>query len=485
MQALRARYREYIAAAADARPASTVRTNAPTRCWRWKRRSRKSQATREASANDHNADNRLDARRLRAPGAGHGLVRLLRRGGLARQETFVAWQPTAVTGVGGAGRVAAAGGLEGLPALPRHRRFRRRAAARLRRARRWRCAAPRPASPQRSRAAARARRDAIGHERRAREDVRRALFPGRAEGARVRIIVDNVRAALTQRVEAATWMSPATKASALAKLKTLYVGIGYPDRWQDYSALTVDPRTPLGNLRRVADRDYRQCRGPARPARGPDGMVDRAADGRRAARVPAERVRLLGRVAAAAQVRPDAHPTPRTTAPSARIIGHDVTHYVDVLGADYDADSRMRHWWTAEDMQRFQAAARAAGGSVLRLPAASRTCDQRQADPHREHRRPRRPRRRVRRLPQDARQQGRPTRTTCGSRTGSSSSPSREAGAARSARARCARRWPPTTTRRRATASPRFAISMHGTTRSTCGPGQRLYLEPAARVRVW
>ena len=54
-------------------------------------------------------------------------------------------------------------------------------------------------------------------------------------------------------------MSPATKASALAKLKTLYVGIGYPDQWEDYSSLTVDPADPLGNLRRVSDRDYRHA----------------------------------------------------------------------------------------------------------------------------------------------------------------------------------------------------------------------------------
>ena len=37
------------------------------------------------------------------------------------------------------------------------------------------------------------------------------------------------------------------------------------------------------------------------------------------------------------------------------LIGHDLTHYIDVLGADYDTEHRMRHWWTPEDMQRFQA----------------------------------------------------------------------------------------------------------------------------------
>ena len=57
-------------------------------------------------------------------------------------------------------------------------------------------------------------------------------FPAEQK-ARVEAIVANVIAAFRRRVEAATWMSPATRAVALAKLKTLYFGIGYPDRWQD------------------------------------------------------------------------------------------------------------------------------------------------------------------------------------------------------------------------------------------------------------
>ena len=65
-------------------------------------------------------------------------------------------------------------------------------------------------------------------------------FPAEQK-ARVERISDNVRAALMKRVEAATWMSPATKASALSKLQTLYVGLGYPDQWEDDSSLIVDP----------------------------------------------------------------------------------------------------------------------------------------------------------------------------------------------------------------------------------------------------
>src|SRR5262249_27496298 len=39
------------------------------------------------------------------------------------------------------------------------------------------------------------------------------------------------------------------------------------------------------------------------------------------------------------------------------IIGHDVTHYVDVLGAEYRADGAMQHWWTPEDASRYQSLA--------------------------------------------------------------------------------------------------------------------------------
>ena len=118
-------------------------------------------ATREASANDHNADNRVDARRLRAPRAGHGLVaRSSPRPDLGRQDSFVAWQPTAITGVAALDRVAAARGVEGLSALSPRRRLRRRAAARVRRARdgaaRGDDGQPQPALAR----ATRARRDA-------------------------------------------------------------------------------------------------------------------------------------------------------------------------------------------------------------------------------------------------------------------------------------------------------------------------------------
>ena len=141
--------------------------------------------TREASANDHNADNvwtRADFAR-RAPGMDWTVF--FDAAGLARQEEFVAWQPAAVTGV------AALVASQPLETWKDYLRFHAlhdyadvlpRAFAE-RGARRCSAAATSGRSAALASPSARSRH-AIGHERRAREDVRRALFPRRAEGAR-------------------------------------------------------------------------------------------------------------------------------------------------------------------------------------------------------------------------------------------------------------------------------------------------------------
>ena len=62
-------------------------------------------------------------------------------------------------------------------------------------------------------------------------------------------------AAFRRRIDALTWMDPATKAEAQAKLTTLYVGIGYPETWLDYSAYEVKPDDIFGNVWRASQFD--------------------------------------------------------------------------------------------------------------------------------------------------------------------------------------------------------------------------------------
>ena len=76
-------------------------------------------------------------------------------------------------------------------------------------------------------------------------------------------------------------MAPATKAKAKAKLATLKVGVGYPDRWRDYSALEVVAGDAYGNAERAELFEYRTQPRQARPAGRPLRVGDDAADGQR------------------------------------------------------------------------------------------------------------------------------------------------------------------------------------------------------------
>jgi putative endopeptidase len=321
-----------------------------------------SHATADASAEDRNADNlwtRADFAR-QAPGMDWSAF--FAAAGLARQPDFVAWQPSAVKGV------AALLASQPLQAWKDYLRFHLihthadvlpRAFAEPALALRAAAAggAPQPSARAISReqraidATQSAMREALGRMYAQRH------FPAEHK-ARVQAIAANVINAFGQRIEAVTWMSPATKTMALAKLKTVYFGIGYPEKWQDDSGLTVDRADALGNLRRVADRNYRQAL--ARLGQ----RVDKTAWG-----IPAQSpgaVLLFHQNAynfAAALLQPPKFDPAASDAANygaiGAIVGHELSHIVDTLGAEYEADGRMRRWWTAEDMSRYEASTEA------------------------------------------------------------------------------------------------------------------------------
>jgi predicted metalloendopeptidase len=149
-------------------------------------------------------------------------------------------------------------------------------------------------------------------------------------------------------------MSPLTKEAALAKVRGLYVGIGYPDRWQDYSDLTVDPTDALGNVRRAEARAYRRAL--ARLGRPVDRsewwMLPQVVGG-----ILIFQQNAYDFTAALLQAPKfdSAASDAATYGAIGATIGHDVSHYVDLLGAEYDLDGRERRWWTAEDLAGFEA----------------------------------------------------------------------------------------------------------------------------------
>jgi putative endopeptidase len=315
-----------------------------------------SHATAEASADDRNADNlwtRADFAR-QAPGMDWSAF--FAAAGLARQRDFVAWQPGAVKGV------AALLASQPLQSWKDYLRFHAvhdhadvlpRAFAEPASA--LRAAAVAGTSPSREQRAVDATQsamsDALGRM------YAQRYFPAEQK-ARVQAIAANVIHAFGQRVEAVTWLSPASKTMALAKLKTVYFGIGYPEQWPDDSGLTVDPADAFGNLQRIVDRNYRLA--VARLGKS----VDKTAWGI-AAQSPGA-VLLFHQNAynfAAALLQPPKFDPAASDAANygaiGAIVGHELSHIVDTLGAEYEADGRMRRWWTAEDMARFEASTEA------------------------------------------------------------------------------------------------------------------------------
>jgi putative endopeptidase len=311
-----------------------------------------SHATREASAEDRNADKlwtRADFAR-QAPGMDWSAF--FAAAGLPEQKEFVVWQPSAVKGV------AALLASQPLQAWKDYLRFHlihthadvlpRAFAEQAVALRDAGAAGPSGTRAQRAQAATQsALSDALG-----RMYVQRH-FPAEHK-ARVQAIAANVINAFSRRVEAVTWMSPASKTLALAKLKTVYFGIGYPEKWPDDSGLLVDPADAFGNLQRIAERNYRRAVARLGQRTDPTAWVIAAQWSGAVLTFHQNAYNFAAALLQPPKFDPAASDAANYGAIGA-IVGHEVSHFVDTLGAEYEADGRMRRWWTAEDMSGYQA----------------------------------------------------------------------------------------------------------------------------------
>jgi predicted metalloendopeptidase len=303
-----------------------------------------SHATREASSDERNADNlwtRADFAR-RAPGM--DWTAFFAAAGLSMQDTFVVWQPTAIEG---AAKLVAS---QPLPVWQDYLRFRTldlyadvlpRGFA----------ATPPVAAPRAQRALEMTQQVMSGPLGRVYSEQH---FPAQQK-ARVRTITNNVIAAFRQRVSGVSWLSPASKTEALAKLATVYFGVGYPEKWPDYSTLAVSPVDALANLRRIADWNYQQA---LRRARQPIDHTDWWISPQTPGAVLLFQQNAYNFAAALLQA-PKFDPAASDAAnygAIGAIVGHEVSHFVDTLGADYNASGGKFHWWTAADQANYEAA---------------------------------------------------------------------------------------------------------------------------------
>ncbi len=180
-------------------------------------------------------------------------------------------------------------------------------------------------------------------------------FPASAK-ARVEAMVSNILAAFRDGVDQLAWMSPDTKKLAKQKAATMKVGVGYPDRWRDYSALEVKADDPLGNAQRAELAEYRHqlAKLGKAPDRGEWWMTPQTVN---AVNLPLQNaMNFPAAILEAPFFDANADDAANYGAIGA-VIGHEVSHGFDNLGAEFDAQGRLHNWWTPEDAAHFKAAA--------------------------------------------------------------------------------------------------------------------------------
>ena len=179
-------------------------------------------------------------------------------------------------------------------------------------------------------------------------------FPPEAK-ADAQEMVTNIIAAFNKRIEALSWMDPKTKAEAQAKLKTLYVGIGYPETWIDYSAYEVKADDLFGNAWRGGLFEYQ------RQVKRLGSQVNRKEWSMDPQTVNAVNLPLQNALNFPAAILQPPFFDPK--APAAHnygaigsVIGHEISHTFDTEGASFDAQGRLRNWWTPADLAHFNEA---------------------------------------------------------------------------------------------------------------------------------
>jgi putative endopeptidase len=167
-------------------------------------------------------------------------------------------------------------------------------------------------------------------------------------------LVENLQTALGERILNLEWMGDSTKAKALEKLATFRVKIGYPDKWRDYSALTVNPEKPyFENLLAAANFDYDYM------ASKFGNPVDKDEWLMNPQTVNAYYNPATNEICfPAAILQPPFFDSQADDAVNygaiGVVIGHEMTHGFDDQGRKFDKDGNLNEWWTEEDAARFK-----------------------------------------------------------------------------------------------------------------------------------
>ncbi|MGH7740725.1 MAG: M13 family metallopeptidase [Candidatus Eiseniibacteriota bacterium] len=168
-------------------------------------------------------------------------------------------------------------------------------------------------------------------------------------------LVEDIRTAYRERISRLDWMSDATKQKALAKLAKVGKKVGYPDKWKDYSALTIGRESWAANMMNASRWRYQdRLNRWGKP-------VDRAEwhmtpQTYNAYYSPSNNEIVLP---AAIFIVPGVKDEDADDAlvygyAAAGTIGHEITHGFDDDGRQFDADGNLKNWWTEDDVARFK-----------------------------------------------------------------------------------------------------------------------------------
>ncbi len=180
----------------------------------------------------------------------------------------------------------------------------------------------------------------------------RDYFPPESK-ARADAMVKNLVAALRADLTTLSWMGEATRKEALEKLNAFDQKIGYPDKWRDYSKLTIDRGAYVLNVQRANDFEYR------RDLAKIGKPVDRAEWGMSPPTVNAYYSAQKNEIVFPAGIlQPPFFDAKADDAVNygaiGAVIGHEMTHGFDDQGRKFDAKGNQRDWWTPEDLKNYQ-----------------------------------------------------------------------------------------------------------------------------------
>ncbi len=355
MQAVRDQYRAHIARVLALAGEKDVEAKA-ARVLDLEHRIAEAHATREDSEEVKKGDNPWSRADFTAKAPGLDWEAFFAAAGLGAQQTFVAWQPGAVTGLSA---LVASQPLETWKDYLAFHALDHRAAVLPRAfgdeafAFYGKVIQGTPQQRERQKRAVDATNAALGDAvgRRYAEQY----FPA-ADKARAQAMVQNILAAFRERIDRLDWMAPETKAKAKAKLAVLKVGVGYPDRWEDYGGLEIKVGDAFGNEDRAELFQLHQAVAKlGRPVdRGEWVMTPQTVN---AVNLPV--MNALNFPAAILQ--PPFFDSKRPEAMNygsiGAVIGHEISHSFDNQGALFDDQGRLKNWWTEKDFAHFEASA--------------------------------------------------------------------------------------------------------------------------------